>query len=398
VRTYAASGGGVIEPRARAHERRPIRVLDLRDTTEIGGPGKTIIETFNAIDASRFELHLAVFATRHEEGDTPFVRAARQAGMPVHLLRGYNQYDPLLVWRILELVRRLEIDIIHAHEVKSDVLSWLAARLRHAPIMTTLHGWIGNSPKQRLLNSLDRRVVRAFARVVVVSQQMWDQVQGDGYRPGQLCLLHNAIVIEKYRRSGQPGLLAARFAPSASRPLLSCVGRLSAEKGQADLIDALAIVRRQGVQASLMLAGDGPARESLMARAQALGVSDAVFFLGHVDRPQEVLEASDLSVLPSHTEGLPNAALEALVMEVPLLATRVGGTPEVVVDGESGTLVEPHSPEQLAGGILDFASNRPRWQQQAACGRDRVERQFSFDVRTRKLETIYEAMVEERRQ
>jgi glycosyltransferase involved in cell wall biosynthesis len=381
-----------------AHDRsqaRKITVLDLRDTTEIGGPGKTIIETFNAIDSRRFNLHLGVFATRQETNDTPFIKAARDAGMPVHMLRGYNQYDPTLVWRIVSLIKRLNVDIVHAHEVKSDVLSWLAARLRHVPIMTTLHGWIGNAPKQRLLNSLDRRVVRGFERVVVVSQQMWDQVAGDGYRPGQLCLLHNAIVIDKYRRTGQAGLLAAGFGLPLERPVLSCIGRLSAEKGQADLIEALALVRKRGAQATLLLAGDGAARRALEAQVRALNLEQSVRFLGYVDRPQDVLEASDLSVLPSHTEGLPNAALEAMAMEVPLLATRVGGTPEVVVDGETGVLVEPKSPVQLAEGILDFIADSGRWRRMADRARERVERQFNFDVRTRSLEQIYEAMVME---
>lgn len=377
--------------------KRPITVLDLRDTTEIGGPGKTILETFNAIDSQRFVLHLGVFARREETKDTPFVTAARAAGMPVHMLRGYNQYDPAMVWRIAELVRRLNVDIVHAHEVKSDVLAWLAAKLRHVPIMTTLHGWIGNSPKQRLLNAIDRKVVRAFERVVVVSQHMWDQVSRDEYRPGQLCLLHNAIVIENYRRTGRTGQLESRLGFPVAGPRLSCIGRLSDEKGQADLIEAIAAVRSQGQRVSLVLAGDGPARTALKERVGALGLHDAVHFLGYVDRPQDVLEETDLAVLPSHTEGLPNAALEAMAMEVPLLATRVGGTPEVVVDGESGTLVDARSPEQLTQGILDFLANPARWKLMAARGRERVEQQFNFTVRTRALESIYETMIKERR-
>jgi glycosyltransferase involved in cell wall biosynthesis len=376
---------------------RPITVLDLRDTSEVGGPGKTIIETFHAIDARRFRLHLGVFATHHESQDTPFVKAAREAGMPVHLLRGYNQYDPRLVWRIASLVRRLGVDIVHAHEVKSDVLAWLSARLQPVSLMTTLHGWIGNSPKQRAMSALDRRVVRGFDRVVVVSRQMWNQVAGDGFRPGQLCLLHNAIVIEKYGRTGETGFLAGLLGRRPEAPVLSCIGRLSAEKGQGDLIDAVALVRAEGRQVSLVLVGDGPTRGALEQRARALGLESAVHFTGYVDRPQRILEETDLAVLPSHTEGLPNAALEAMTMAVPLLATRVGGTPEVVTDGETGMLVESGSPRALADGILDFLSDAARWHEMAKQGRQRVERQFNFHVRTRELETIYSDLVAGRR-
>lgn len=372
---------------------RRIRVLDLRDTYEIGGPGKTIIETFNAIDADRFELHLGVFATEQETADTPFVKAARAVGMPVHIIRGYNQYDPRLVGGIARLVSELGIDIVHAHEVKSDVLTWLAARRQPVVTMTTLHGWIGNSAKQRLMTAIDRRVVRAFDCVVAVSQQMWDQVADDGYRPGQLRLVHNAIVIEKYRRTGTAGYIAEKVGRLPGRPLLSCIGRLSHEKGQQELIAALAVVRERGHEVSLVLAGDGPARAQLAAQVTALGLEDRVHFAGYVDQPWRVLEESDLAVLPSHTEGLPNAALEAMVMEVPLLATRVGGTPEVVTHRQTGVLVESRSPQALADGIIDFLAHQAEWRQMATQGRTMVERQFNFQVRTRAFEALYEELV-----
>lgn len=371
---------------------RRLTILDLRDTYEIGGPGKTIIETFNAIDRQRFDLHLAVFARRDESDDTPFVRAAREVGMPVHVLRGYNQYDVRLVSRITELSRQIGADVIHAHEVKSDVLTWLSARQHRVATMTTLHGWIGNSPKQRAMTALDRWVVRRFDCVTAVSQQMWDQVSGDGYQPGQLTLLHNAIVIEKYRRTGAVGALAGMLGRLPERPILSSIGRLSVEKGQADLLEAVALVKARGRQVSVVLAGDGPARPALEAQARTLGIESSVFFPGYVAHPQRVLEETDLSVLPSHTEGLPNAALEAMAMQVPLLATRVGGTPEVVTHNETGVLVESKNPQALADGILDYLDHPARWQQMAAHARLMVERQFNFTTRTRALEQIYERL------
>ena len=287
-----------------------LTVLDLRDTYEIGGPGKTIIETYRALDRDRFAMHLGVFATRHETAETPFVTAAQSAGLPVHSVRGHNQYDPRLIWRIVQLVKTLGVDIIHAHEVKSDVLTAVATLLHRVPIMTTLHGWIGNSRKQRTMIALDRRVARAFDVVVAVSQGMFDEVAADGYRPGQLRLLHNAIVIENYRRTGERGYLEARLGRVFEEPVLSSIGRLSVEKGHADLLEAVAQVTARGHRVSLVLAGDGPARAELEALARALGLGQCVHFTGYIDRPDRLLEETDLAVLPSHTEGLPNAALD----------------------------------------------------------------------------------------
>jgi glycosyltransferase involved in cell wall biosynthesis len=140
---------------------------------------------------------------------------------------------------------------------------------------------------------------------------------------------------------------------------------------------------------SAVLVGDGPERQRLVDRISALGLQDSVHLPGYLNRPERILEETDLAVLPSHTEGLPNAALEALVMEVPVLATRVGGTPEVITDGETGRLVEPRSPQALAEALIDFASNPLPWKRMAERGRAEVVQRFNFSTRTRELEAIY---------
>jgi glycosyltransferase involved in cell wall biosynthesis len=368
---------------------RPVNVLHLRDTYEIGGPGKTILETQRAIDPARFALHLAVFATRHEHEETPFMRAAREYGMPVHVVRGYNQYDPRLVTGVVDLVKRLEIDIVSAHEFKSDVIAWAAARLHRVPIVTTLHGWIGNGAKQRLFIGLDKRVARGFDRVIAVSREIERQALEAGVRPAHLRMLHNAIVTSRYRRTNGPSTLRELTGRDLPRPIALTVGRLSPEKGHADFIEALAQVKAAGRPITAVLAGDGPSRPALLAQVRARGLQDAVHFLGYIDRPQRVLEEADVMVLPSHTEGLPNVALESLMLEVPVLATRVGGTPEVITDGVTGRLVPPHAPEAMAGALLEFLDDPAAWRAMATRGRGFVEREFDFTTRTRRLERIY---------
>ena len=176
------------------------------------------------------------------------------------------------------------------------------------------------------------------------------------------------------------------------RPVLTCLGRLSAEKGQRDLLDALSRVTREGGCYTAVFAGDGPDRDDLERHAAQAGLRDHVLFVGHVSPPNPVLEETDLLVLPSHTEGLPNALLEALLMEVPVLATAVGGTPEVVEEGVTGRMVEPRDPAALAAAILDYLRRPAEWRQMARRGRMTVETRFDFDARTRRLEQIYDAV------
>lgn len=372
---------------------KPIEILHLRDTHEVGGPGKTILESHQAIDPSRFRLHLGVFLTRKESGDTPFTAEARRRQFPVHFIRGFNQYDPRIVWRVADLVQTLRIDIVHAHEVKSDVIAYLASRLQPVPIVTTLHGWIGNSVKQRLLTALDRRIVRAFDRVIAVSSPIEQACLAAGVRRERLRLVHNAIVVERYRRTGRRGALSELIARPLASPVLASIGRLSAEKGHADLIEAVAIVVKRGYKLSVVLVGDGPERSKLLEMVRTHGLDSLVHLPGYGSDSARVLEDVDLLVLPSHTEGLPNAALEALAMEVPVLATPVGGTPEVISDGATGRLVPPHSPGELADAIVEFLSDPEQWRQMAKRGRLHVEANFDFQTRTRKLEAIYTELV-----
>jgi len=367
--------------------------LHLRDTYEIGGPGKTILETYRFIDRSRFHLYLGVFLRRGETSDSPFVAEAKRIGMPVHIIAGLHQYDPRMIMKVNEIVKNEKIDILHAHEVKSDVIAFLASRLRPVPIITTLHGWIGNSFKGRMLIALDKYIVRGFDRVIAVSQRIEQELLTAGVPKSKIQLLHNAIVLEKYRRTGIRGVLQEVVGRRVESPVIASVGRLSPEKGHADLIEAIALVKQAGHKMSLVLIGDGPERPSLLRQIEKHGLHHCVHLPGYVQAPQRLLEEVDLMVLPSHTEGLPNAALEALLMEVPVLATRVGGTPEVIADGETGRLVAPHSPRELADGIREFLTSPERWKEMAKRGKKIVESHFDFQARTRRLQTIYEEML-----
>ena len=372
----------------------PIKILDLRDTYEVGGPGKTILETYRAIDPNRFDLHLGVFLTRHETEQSPFVSAARAAGLPVHFIRGYNQYDPRLIWRLAKLVETLDIDIVHAHEVKSDVVTYLASRVRRVPIVTTLHGWFGSSLRHQMLVALDRLVARRFDCVIAVSAAMQQQMVSAGVPSSRLRLLRNAIVINRYRRTGERGFVKELLGREIPRPIISSIGRLSPEKGHADLVEAVARLIRRGYAMSLVLAGDGPCRRVLAQQIEAAGIAGSVHLAGYLTAPQRLLEDTDLMVLPSHTEGLPNVCLEALAMGVPVLATNVGGTPEVISEGETGRLVPPGSPVALATAIEAFLFDPAPWRVMAERGCRRVEAEFDFRARTRKLEDIYRQIAE----
>ena len=236
-------------------------------------------------------------------------------------------------------------------------------------------------------------MVQQFDRVIAVSNQIKNELESAGARAGTLRLLHNAIVVERYQRTGRTGYLAELTGRQLCRPVIVSIGRISPEKGQMDLVEALGIVRAQGGKVSAILVGDGPDRARVWERVCELGLQDSVSLTGYLSNPERVLEEADLMVLPSHTEGLPNVVLEALAMQVPVLATSVGGTPEIVTEGETGRLVPPRSPEALAAAIRAFLTDPRPYKRMAEQGRTLVQEQFDFKTRTRRLESIYAELV-----
>ena len=374
----------------------PLRILHLRDTEEIGGPGKTILETFALMDKERFEMHLGVFLLERESEDTPFLVESRRRNINLHVIRSAHPQSPSLLTSLFRLVRRHRIDIIHTHEKKSDILGYVVARWAGIPVMSTLHGWILNNRKQRLLATVDRWVIRRHERTIAVSEGMKDKLVREGTPPEIIEVLHNCILTDRYRRNGKRGYLSGVLGHPLPGPVIGTVGRLSPEKGHKDFISAAEIVARKGYEGSFVIVGDGTEMDRLREMIASRNLESRIFLTGYLRDTVRILEDLDLMVLPSYTEGLPNVVLEALAMEVPVIATRVGGTPEVIEDGRNGILVPPASPESLAHAIGEFMENPGRLRGMVPCGRTLVETKFDFRERTRKLEAIYETIIRER--
>jgi len=373
-----------------------INVLHLRDTTEIGGPGKTILETFAHIDGKRFAMHLGVFLTRSEVDDSAFIGEARRRGVNLSIVRSIHQYSPAIVGTLVRLIRELNIDILHTHEKKSDILGFVAARWAGIPVVATLHGWIRNDLKQKVFAVVDRWVIKRYDALIAVSEEMKNKIVRDGADPAMIHVLYNSILIDRYRRNGCRGYLSEVAGRPTSKPIVGTVGRLSPEKGHKDFIAAVAIVVRKGYKGSFFIVGDGPEMPHLREMIASHGLESRVFLTGYLRDPVRVYEDLDLMVLPSYTEGLPNVVLEAMAMEVPVIATRVGGTPEVIEDGENGILVPPGSPEDIARAMEEFLKKPDRYFAMVQSGKRTVETKFDFRERTRNLEAIYETIARKR--
>ena len=369
--------------------RKPVRVLHVRDSPWVDGPGRTILETGSHLDANRIEFHVGALVPDLERPH-PMVTGARTRGLRVHSVLDSGRLRDI-VGRLVSLIDEHRIDVLHTSEFRTNVLGLLVRRRRNIRLVTTVHGWIANDLRGRAFRFLDKVLIREYDRVIFVSAAVRDLVPVWWVSNFRGRVLHNALVLGSYgaayvdaerRRCGEDGEIN-----------ILKVGRLSPEKGHALLLEAFAAVARGRPDVRLLLAGTGPLEADLRASVEKLSISRQVKFLGFVSDMPSLYARADLVVQSSFTEGLPNVVLEAAYLRVPIIATRVGGTGEVIGDGVGGELIDPASASSLEASLTRFLSNPEAFAAMAAKGRDRVIERFSFEARTNALAQIYEELV-----
>jgi glycosyltransferase involved in cell wall biosynthesis len=369
-----------------AEASRPVRVLHLRDSPWLDGPGRTLLETAARIDRSQVDYHIAPLISNPEVAH-PLVSAARERGVPVRPVVDVGELEPLTM-RVLSLIDELDIEVLHSSEFRTNLVA-LRCRGRRPglKIVSTMHGWISNDLRGKLKAILDRALLRRFDRVIAVSHATRRRVPSWWLPEARTLVLHNAIATERFAREQYPAP-PVRF-PDSGCVRLAKVGRLSPEKGQALLLRAVAALRPEFPRLHLTFAGTGPLEQELRALAAGLGIADAVTFTGYVADIRKVYDETDLVVQSSFSEGLPNVIVEAAYVGIPIVATDVGGTREIIEHGVSGWLVRPESLEDLTAGIRHFLEEPARFAAMCGKARLRIEREFTYEVRTARQVGLY---------
>lgn len=337
-----------------------VRVLDFMEATWVGGPAKNLIEfarraSHTDTSSPRVSIHVATFE-RGESESNEFVRSCRNAGIPVHVIRERFTLDPAIVRAVSRLIETYDPDIVQTHSVKSHFLMRLTGAYRRRRWVAFHHGYTLTNLKMRVYNQLDRWSLPAARKVVTVCRPFASDLQRIGVPCERITTQHNAVRPFSPARSKQViKLHQALGIPDHAQILLS-VGRLSREKGQADLIRAVGLLRDQkpGCTLRLILVGDGPDRSSLEAIARRCGVRDWINFVGHQTDVAPYYSLADVMVLPSWTEGCPNVLLEGMAAGLPIVATAVGGVPEIVSASGAALLVERKQPAALARRIAEI--------------------------------------------
>jgi glycosyltransferase involved in cell wall biosynthesis len=367
---------------------KPIRVLAIIEAAFVTGPAKNLI-TF-ATRAPEVELSIVTFH-RISHPPNKFVIAAADAGLQVFVLSEKRRFDFGPISDLRSVVGKVRPDIVQSHNTKSHLFVRLAGLHRRYPWIAFNHGYTTADWKDRVYNQVDRWTLPAAGRVVTVCAPFARDLQRLGVQSQRIRIRHNSVspfipptpdAIESVREKFQLG----------RDPVILTVGRLSREKGNAHLLQAVALLASRGRlgNARVVIAGDGPERDALQVLASRLGIAGQVALAGFQSDVRPFYSLATLLAVASYSEGSPNVVLEAMSAGVPVVATAVGGVPEILDSDHTGLIVEPRNAPAMAGAIerlLCGEDLRCRFRRAALSS---VTARYSPDAYCRDLVAIYE--------
>jgi len=321
----------------------------------------------------------------------PFTQRAEGEGFRVAIADVGRVHRVPGAFALARLLRAEHVDVLHTHTLAAaNVLSRLAARAARVPVVSHLH--IENhfrSSTRALLRGADNATARLCVRLVAVSEETRRAYERQGY-PQRIDVVYNGVALDG---SSNHSIRSELGLPDGA-PLIGEVGRLCDVKGQRELIQALAHVpEATAVFVGADLEQGGRFQRELEEVADALGVRERIVFAGRRSDVGAVLAELDVFALPSWTEGLPLVVLEAMARRRPVVATPVGGTAEVVVDGETGLLVPPRDPDALAAALRRLLADADLRRRLGDAGYDRVREHFSVETMTRRMLALYDEVL-----
>lgn len=381
-----------------AFKGEPLRLLKAVTIFAPGGTEKQVHNLVRHLDHARFDLQ---FACLRKFGY--FLKEVEDWGIPVEEFPISSLYKPstfLEQLRFARFLRAQRIQVMHSYNFYSNAFAVPAARMAGVPVVVASirDQGFNMSPLQIRLQKWTTRLAH---RILVNAASIRDWLIADGYDPAAITLIRNGIDLAKFQR--RPGYKSVReeYGVAPQAPLVVMLARLVPKKGVDDFLRAAAILAQRFPSARFLLVGerltvtngkcapDQAYHEELRMLCRDLGLDDKVIFTGHRHDVPELLMQSNVSVLPSHTEGLSNSLLESMAAGLPLVATDVGGNPELVREGENGFLVPVQDPEALAQAIGRILADENLARRFGRASKQRAQEEFSMERMVRDTQQVY---------
>lgn len=362
--------------RSKSHPRP--RILQLLATGGNGGAQESYTGLLLRLDRSRYDVR----ALSLSAGSA--VSRLRALGVAVDVLDDTD--DEGAVRELAAWLRREEIDLVHSHMYRAEVIGTRAGVAAGTPvIMATVHS-------SRVRSADDRALLASLTphmdRLIVPSESIAHKVRCEGRSDVRFAVIPNGVDLSRFASPVSPCGLRAEFGIPRDAPLLGVVARLEAEKGHRHLLEAMPAVLRSSPDAWLVVIGEGSELAALKVRARA--ISDQIIFTGRRNDVSALTADLTIAILPSLREAQGISILEAMARRVPVVASAVGGIPEVITSGVDGLLVPPANPRALAEAIASLLASPSLRARIGEAGYRTVVERFSIDAQVKRTEVVYD--------
>jgi glycosyltransferase involved in cell wall biosynthesis len=366
-------------PRAKAVRT----ILYLSTSSGPGGAERVISNLASSLDPERFRAILCLFRPGWIQ------ERSESRGVGTHIIPTHGMTDWRWALRFNRLLRQEQVDLIHAHEFDANVQGTFVAAMSGVPLVGTVHG--KNYFWEKFRRRVAYRWVSRRATMVAVSQNLKEFVMEKvGISPDRIKVIYNGVDALPYCDRTDVEQCRKELRIPQNDHLVGVVGNLYPVKGHQYLIDGIPAVLKKCPNTSFVFAGRGQLEPELKEQVHRLGLDKRVHFLGLRQDIPRILAMLDVFVQPSLSEGLSMAILEAMIAGKPVVATQVGGNPELVLEGETGFLVPPRDSQALASSLVTLLTNKEQAAQLAEKGKSRAAGQFSLETMVRAYQALYD--------
>jgi glycosyltransferase involved in cell wall biosynthesis len=364
---------------------RRIRVVEVLATGTNGGAQEHLTSLVTRIDRDRYDVSVVALSAGSA------VRKLVKAGVPILVIDDPD--DTIAVGALAAHLAEARADVVHAHMYRAETVATRAvialgeAGQRKPYLVATIHS-------SRIRSAEDQQHLRELTpymdRLIAVSRAIEHKLCDEQRTTVPVSLIYNGVDLERYDTQEACCTLPEEYGMEPGSQIVGVVARLEPEKGHPTLLEAWPQVLRACPDTYLLIVGEGSRRDALEAQARELRIAHRVVFTGRRDDVPAVTAALDVAVLPSYREAQGMVILEAMALSRPVVASNVGGIPEMIEDGKTGLLVPPHDPSALAAAIVRLLRNHPLADTLGRAGHDMVHDRFCIELMVGAIESIYD--------
>ncbi len=377
-----------------------MRIALLATVVDFGGSERVVLTQLEHFHREAFEI-VPILYSKRQKDNNKFLRQMERMKIKYRRIItdecNYRWLNPIVnLITTYRMLRNSRFDIIHSHGYRADVIGVLCSRMTGLPLVSTCHGFIPQTTRLRIYNRLDKIVLKYCSRIFAVSDSIREELIDNEIKSERIVVIRNAVnppadtnTTISIRR------LEKRLALGIDdeRIIIGYAGRLSEEKGIKYLLSACARLVKEGLPVNVLLVGDGTQKNELEHLCTELGISDGVVFAGFQDDIEEWIPCMDVFVLPSLTEGTPMSLLEAMACEVPVIATAVGGIPQIIETGVNGILISPGKVEEIAVAVRTLYDNEILRKRCVKEAKKTIKERYGITNWIDKIEAEYLALV-----